>query len=357
VKRRAATSLTAAGRRILQSASDAAERRRRQIPKFAVEPGLSSSVKIYYLCPSPPSPSGGVRNIYRHVDILSRLGFSATVVHEGHYVSPWFDSGASKLSAREVTLHENDIVVVSDYYGPGLHKLAEGPRYVIFNQGAHYAFNHIDFATTRPGAPYVDVPNLVGLMTVSEDSAGILRFAYPDLRVEIARVVVDADVFFPGTWPRPRRLVFLTHRRPDERDQLLHLIRAAGVLGDWSLLPIEGQTESRTAELLRTSPIFLSFSARDGFGLPPAEAMASGCFVVGYPGMGGREFFDVSYCLPIPDGDLLAYGRAIAQTCATYSADPEPFKTAGCRASEAIHSRYSESNLEADLRSFFNPLC
>jgi hypothetical protein len=132
------------------------------------------------------------------VDVLSQLGYSAAVVHEGIYTSPWFDSGAPKLSAREVTLHENDIVVVPDYYGPSMHELAEGPRYVIFNQGAHYTFNHIDFASTRPGAPYVDVPNLVGLMTVSEDSAGILRFAYPDLRVEIVRVVVDADVFFPG---------------------------------------------------------------------------------------------------------------------------------------------------------------
>jgi glycosyltransferase involved in cell wall biosynthesis len=344
------------GRGALRSASAAAERRRRRVPGLAFERGASSPMRIYYLCPQPQVASGGVRNIYRHVDTLLRLGYSAAVVHPGKYDNPWFDSGTPTLTAQEVKLHANDIVVVPDYYGPGLHELIDGPRYIIFNQGAHYTFNHIPFSKSGAGAPYIDVPNLVGLLTVSEDSAGILRFAYPHLKVEIARVVVDSDVFFPGSGKRERRLAFLTHRRTEEREQLLHLIRSAGVLRRWSLLPIEGQTENRTAALLRDSSIFLSFSERDGFGLPPAEAMASGCFVIGYSGMGGREFFDPSYCLPIADGDLLSFATAIAKTCAAYEEAPNDFIEAGNQASDAIRRRYSQSNLDSDLRIFYGSI-
>ena len=35
-------------------------------------------------------------------------------------------------------------------------------------------------------------------------------------------------------------------------------------------------------------------SASEGFGLPVAEAMACGCAVVGYTGLGGRELFDLA---------------------------------------------------------------
>ena len=37
--------------------------------------------------------------------------------------------------------------------------------------------------------------------------------------------------------------------------------------------------------------IFLSFGHPEGFGLPITEAMASGYWVIGYHGGGGRELF------------------------------------------------------------------
>ena len=37
---------------------------------------------VYYLCPDIKTPVGGIRVIYRHVDILNRYGIPAYVVHK-----------------------------------------------------------------------------------------------------------------------------------------------------------------------------------------------------------------------------------------------------------------------------------
>jgi hypothetical protein len=37
--------------------------------------------RIFYLCPDLRSPIGGVKQIYRHVEILDSAGFNATVLH------------------------------------------------------------------------------------------------------------------------------------------------------------------------------------------------------------------------------------------------------------------------------------
>jgi len=50
-------------------------------------------VTIYYGCPDKDYPVGGVRVIYRHVDLLNRNGFDAFVLH--HYFPfrcTWFEN-------------------------------------------------------------------------------------------------------------------------------------------------------------------------------------------------------------------------------------------------------------------------
>jgi hypothetical protein len=37
--------------------------------------------------------------------------------------------------------------------------------------------------------------------------------------------------------------------------------------------------------------LFVNLDYQEGFGLPSAEAMASACTVIGYHGMGGKEFY------------------------------------------------------------------
>jgi len=312
---------------------------------------------VYYLAPDQAAPRGGVRMLYRHVDLLNGCGHDAAVLHtQSGFRCEWFANTTSTTSAGKAILGPDDILVVPEFYAVGFDLLPREPRKIIFNQGAYHTFDHIRFAGTQPGWPYSAVENLVTMLTVSQDSEALLRFTFPAIPVHRARAVIDGRVFHPAEKPAARRLAYIPRRRPEEREQLMHILRSRGLLAGWELLPIEGYTEAQTAELMRGSAIFMSFSDREGFGLPPVEAMASGCYVVGYTGLGGRDYFDPAYSAPVLEGDLLAYAMAIEEAIRTYDRDPETLAKAGRLASETVLGRYTEAGLRQDLLDLYEPL-
>ena len=58
--------------------------------------------------------------------------------------------------------------------------------------------------------------------------------------------------------------------------------------------PINGLPQEEVAVILKKSLVFLAFGHPEGFGLPLAEAAASGCYVIGYSGLGGRELLELA---------------------------------------------------------------
>jgi glycosyltransferase involved in cell wall biosynthesis len=55
-------------------------------------------------------------------------------------------------------------------------------------------------------------------------------------------------------------------------------------------VPAHGLSRQGVAECFASSHIFLATAFPEGFGLPPLEAMASGCVPVGFTGFGGWEY-------------------------------------------------------------------
>ncbi len=345
-------------RAVLASTSHARDLRSRRPPKLTVGGGSGSPV-VYYLTPDQAAPRGGVRMLYRHVDLLNEAGIQAAVLHsKPGFRCTWFANSTRAVSAPQVTLSPDDILVVPEFYVLGPEALPAEPRKIVFNQGVYHTFDNVPFAGTGPGAPYAELANLVSLLTVSEDSAALLRYTFPGVPVHRARAVLDPRVFHPPgpQTKRAKRMAFVPRRRRQEREHLLHTLRARGLLAGWELVPIEGYSEAQTAEIMRNSALFLSFSEREGFGLPPVEAMASGCYVIGFTGMGGRDYFDPEYSSPVLENDILAYAKAVEEAVLRYETDPEGLVKAGLIASERITGRYHESGLREDLLSLYRPL-
>jgi hypothetical protein len=311
----------------------------RNPPVLKVHPA-GGSPTVYYLVPHLPEPTGGVKVMYQHVDLLNDMGIAAAVLHEPEgFRASWFGNQTPIVSAGTIRLRANDILVLPECYAPGLGRLPGEVRKFIFNQAAYHTFDLVE------GDPYASVPNLLGLLTPSRDSADLLRFTFPGLPVFGTRPIINNKVFHRGPQPL-RRLAFMPERRSAERHQLLHMVRARGV--DWQLAPISGRPELGVAQIMRESAIFLSFSEREGFGLPPAEAMACGCYVIGYDGGGGREFFDPAYSAPVTD--QLGFAKAIVEAA---SRPLDELAALGAKASEHVLGTYTLDGLRADLQTAF----
>jgi glycosyltransferase involved in cell wall biosynthesis len=308
---------------------------------------------VNYLCPHYDRPSGGIRTIYRHVDTLNAAGIYATVVHAlDGFSCTWFAHHTRVTAARSVALSHQDILVVPEWYGPGFDALPIGPRIVAFNQNAYKTFSGLGESAT-PGAPYRGVPGLEAALVVSRDNAEYLRFAFPELMIAQVRNAIDPEVFYASGQPAGRRLALMPRKRPDDAHQVLRLLRAHGSLDGWDIVSIEHRSELETAKLLRSCAVFLSFSAQEGFGLPPAEAMASGCYVIGFSGIAGREYFRPEFSHPVEDGDVLAFAKA---TAAALAEDPATLSKKGIEASSHILACYSLDGQRDDLLGFFAPL-
>lgn len=332
------------------------ELRRRQPPPLHTVPS-STTPTVYYLGPDMDLPIGGIRVIYRHVDALRQMGIEAAVLHgTDGFRSTWFENQTRVEYASRTRIGPEDLLVVPEWYGPTLDRIPRDIRVVIFNQRAYDTWDFVPYEETGPGAPYAGHDNVLAILTVSRDNADLLAYAFPHLQVHLTRNAIDPALFHPGDRPPGRRISFTTTRRAREREQLLHILRARDALRGWEVMPIVDRTERETAEIMRGSAIHLSFSDREGFGLPPAEAMASGCYVIGYHGLAGREFFDPDFSTPVEDGDLVAFARAITDACAEYDADPEGFSKLGRKASERVLAKYSAARLADDLRAFYTAM-
>lgn len=294
-------------------------------------------MRAWFVCPDTDVPSGGVRVIYRHVDHLVAAGIDAAVVHlQPGFRVTWFAHDTPVVCADDVTPDPaRDLLVLPEVYGPDLVGIGPGVRKAVFNQNAYNSFVGMA-ADADPRTPYTH-PEVVAAVCVSDDNVAYLRHGFPRLDVRRTVNAVDPELFRPGG-SRRRRVAFMPRKNSAQAVQVLKLLAVRGVLQDVEVVALQGLSERQVAEELRRSLLFLSFGYPEGCPCPPKEAMASGCVVVGYHGMGGRDYFTERNGVPVPQGDVVAFARAVERVLARPQAELEAF---GLEASARIRARYS----------------
>ena len=96
---------------------------------------------------------------------------------------------------------------------------------------------------------------------------------------------------------------------------------------------------------MKKSAVFLSFNHREGFGLPPVEAMSCGCYVIGYQGQAGKEYFKDEFSSTIPEGNIINFVEEIERIIKNFDA----IKSSGKKASNFIHSNYYLENEKNEI--------
>lgn len=349
---RPVSSVRGSAKQLMHVAAERADARARRLPRLLVAPvPPRRPPMIWYLCPDTNVPTGGVRVIYRHVDLLNTVGIPAAVVHRrAGFSCTWFAHETKVRSVADAVLSPADILVVPEYYGPSLADLPAGLRVVIFNQNTYQTFAGRGAAASW--RRYAASKSLAAIVVVSRDNAQYARYAFPGARVVCIRDSVDDRMFHPADQPPGRRIGYMPRRRDADARQVLDLLEIRGCTDNWEVVRIEGRTEEQTAEIFRTCSIFLSFSEQEGFGMPPAEAMASGCYVVGFAGLAGREFFEPDICTPVEEGNVLSFAQAAERVLADFESNSQAVRDRGLAASERIRSRYSPKAQLDELQAF-----
>lgn len=310
---------------------------------------------IYVLAPDTNIPSGGIKQLYRHVDILNQNGLDACIVHEmPGFRCTWFNNKTKVLYAHGLVPRLDDFVVVPEIYGPHIADIARGTKKVIFNQGVYNTFVGYSLDRNELVNPYTD-QEIAAAIVVSEDSKQYLNYVFPQLDVKRIRNGIDSSLFHYSSGKK-RQIAFMMGKHPEDIEQVINILKFKGLLRDYELILIQDMSPTQVAAVLKESLIFLSFGYPEGFSLPPAEAMSCGCIVVGYHGFGGKEYFNREYCYPVEHGNIISFVENIKEVIETNETNPVDLQAKGKQASSFITTQYSLQNEEQDLINVWKDL-
>lgn len=152
---------------------------------------------------------------------------------------------------------------------------------------------------------------------------------------------------------RKRQVVYMPRKRAAEASWVRELfLMRYPQFRDVPWVEIKNRSRKEVAALMAESLIFVSFSHMEGLGLPPLEAMASGCLVVGFTGGGGSEYATSENGRWVGDGDLDSLVDAIALDLALDQQATSERQKAGRR---TVHD-FSNESFEASLQSAWTQL-
>ena len=342
------------GRRAVDAARTLRARYKHPLPIITPSETQRHPPTVYFCQPDFNLPSGGVRVAYRHVDLLNQAGIHAAILHRRPgFRCTWFENQTRVVHSGETTIGPHDLVVVGELTASLICSLPAGFPFVVFNQGPYLTWTRASAAFVQH---YATSDDLAAIVTVSSHGKEFLEYAAPQAKVVRVHNSIDPTLFFPGASRDHRTIAFMPRRGRDEAGQVFGILRGRGVLQGWRITALEGLTERQVADGLRRSLVFLSFAYQEGFGLPAAEAMACGSYVVGFHGFGGKEFFRPEFSCHVGPGDVMEYARAIEQVLQREVAEPGWCSARGADAARFISAEYSPEHERQDVVSIYSSL-
>lgn len=236
----------------------------------------------YALYRAPDNIAGGIRAIYHHVELLNELGFEACVYCPGGR-STWFDSPAPVVTSLPALAAADHVVLPEGVGAPEEEALASPAVKHVFCQNQFYVFRKHRAIAERARLGITHVFASTGII------AQYLETTFAGLRAPVVPYVIDRERFQPGV--KEARIAYMPRKLADDALFIEGSFKARypGLAGiPW--VRLDGLSQDRVAEELGRSAVFLSLGHRESFGLPPVEAMAAGCVVVGFHGGGGLEY-------------------------------------------------------------------
>ena len=307
---------------------------------------MVADVRVFFVCyPDSGATIGGVKQMYRQVELLRGFGVEAYMLHQQPgFRAQWFASSAPVIDLEAFKAlpadPRRDWLVLPETWVRAIPTYLPGFRKVVFNQNAYYTFGLAGEFNPSIVTAYQHA-DLRAVVTVSEDNRRLLQQALPlaSDRFHVVLNGIDPQLFHPPQ-VKHRRIAFLPRKNPQHSEVVQLLARRRPALSAYGFHPLVDLPHPQLAQQLRESLLFLSFGHPEGFGLPLAEAIACGCVVVGYHGLAGRDFCEAAlYSVEV--GDWLGCVNQLERAVQDFEADPQARTRQLLQLAEQQLDRYS----------------
>ena len=272
--------------------------------------------------PDLTKPVGGIKQLHRVSEIISSTGHICHLIQDDESFSPsWFTSSASTISKvsffRDISLDPDyDVIILPETYVPIVNTIVDEniPR-IIFNQNSSYTFGLSSQEYYKPSviSSLYNLSSIKQVWCVSRHDFLFLRryFSLPSEKLRLITNALDVDPL-PEFVSKKRQILYMPRKNSVDSAIVMNFFKDSEFAASWSVKPIVGLSHDQVIKLMQESLVFFSFGFPEGFGLPVAEAMACGCAVIGYDGLGGRELFQFArqfpgLCFPIEYRDWHAF--------------------------------------------------
>lgn len=303
---------------------------------------------VYVLCPDLKTPFGGVMKLYEVVDTLNANGIESYIIHDDkNFKAEWFENSTKITDFKSVVVKEDDLLIIPEVYGNHILKYYTGVRKIIFNQNSFYTLMQFKENISYAKEVYLH-KDIAQVMVVSDHDYNFIKWLFPTVRLSRITLGINSNLFFYAA-DKKKQIAVMPRKVANDYNLLVQLLILREDLQEYTIKVIDNLSLENVAEILRESEIFLSFSHQESFGLPPAEAMACGCIVIGYHGQGGKEFFKADLTYPIEQSNLMDYTECVGKVIKQFETNPLKMQEIGRQASQFILNQYSKSNQEKSI--------
>ena len=341
------------------------------------------SLRYLFLCPDRKTSSGGIAVIYDIVALLNSSGHEAAVVHNTpHAVYPDYQGTVPKFFTRrvinqhwnhsglrqklkilrdrgktksprltELKLRPSDVIVIPEFWLPEGMEAFPDQCLIVFVQNPYALMRAYDRAQQRGLSVSDRISYWLGMSAVCRSHFEMLQLK-PTAYFPVSMKPHE----FCFSEKKQNLISYMPRKRPLEARIIAHALKQRLRGTDYRLEALDNLPRAAVAKKLSESRIFVSLLHREGLGFPAAEAMASGCIVVGFDGLGGAEFFDKTTGVPVTEGDVPGIVSAIENILVEYEENPERLDTLRRNASEYIRDNYSKARFENGILSVWSDL-
>lgn len=237
---------------------------------------------IYYFCPDRKVKSGGIRTLYRHVQLLQENNLESCILHtKNGFKVPDMPDVPIRYLTDSNRFTADDVIVIPEGYPNVMEAMQHTPaRKVVIALNWDYVYRVL------PEEKDWRDFNIERVITQFPMLKKMTEWAM-NIPTKVVPYAVDPELYYYEKTEKRVQITYFDRKAEciENLKKLLHSRNPAYIqhvnwekLGDLS--------EKEYAETMRTSSVYLALGTREGLNISVLEAWGCGTLVAGFDGIG-----------------------------------------------------------------------